>query len=296
MRSGRGLTLSILSLVLILMSGTTACAQTAVPPTTALPPVQLAPPHTGPRVVGRTQRPPLQTPPRPTDLDAVDQDQTAPPPPPPIVMRAAPPPQASLWPDGVIPLCFEDSDPENAGARDQIHAAAATWEAAADVHFDFAETCGQPGRVPIRIVRDPEMFASSSHLGNSLKDGGQITLNAEYLVTNRLCGPRGTIGEQRCFYADALHELGHALGFSHDHVSANAPDCLARTTTPEAVEAGETYYDPISIMNYCNANRFYGFLSAADECSVKAAYGVIDGDRPRRSDCYALVNAAYPST
>lgn len=223
-----------------------------------------------------------QTPPAP--------GQQVPPPPPPV-MRAAPPPTASLWPRGVVPLCFIDRDPENVVQREQIRTAAKTWEAEADVHFDIADACGQRGRVPIRIVRDPEMFASSSHLGNSLGDNGEIVLNAEYLVTNRLCGPRGTIGEQRCFYADALHELGHALGFSHDHVSATAPNCLARTTTPEQVDAGETYYDPLSIMNYCNPNRFYGFLSAADVCSVRVAYGVVYGDRPRRSDCYAMVGA-----
>jgi len=207
---------------------------------------------------------------------------------------APPPQQADIWPGGLVPMCFQSPEADDDWAREQVRAAASTWEAAADVHFDITDDCtGQSGRIPIRLVHDPELFASASHLGKGLLESGEVTLNTDYLVTNRLCGRNGSVGAFACFYADSLHELGHALGFSHDHVSPRAPNCLARMQTPEAVSAYETYYDPASIMNYCNDARWLGRLSEGDLCSVRAAYGALEGDRPTRAQCYAL-NGATP--
>lgn len=196
-----------------------------------------------------------------------------------------------------MPMCFQEPVEAYAWARVKVMDAAAAWEAVARVEFDIVANCadaptsGPNRRIPVRIAHEPDLFASASHLGVNLVRGGTITLNAEYPRTNRICGRRGSVGRDGCFYADALHELGHALGFSHDHVSPRAPDCVARMSTPEPEVADEQYYDAGSIMNYCNADRWKGQLSEADICSIRAAYGDPAGGRPTRASCYAMTGA-----
>ncbi|MCP3163212.1 ricin-type beta-trefoil lectin domain protein [Myxococcus qinghaiensis] len=79
-------------------------------------------------------------------------------------------------------------------------------------------------------------------------------------------------------YADIkeslIHELGHILGFRHEHIriSQTADLCEESDTSWEAL----TTYDPDSIMNYggsCGGNRNRTNLSAKDQQGAQALYG-----------------------
>ncbi|MEE9424406.1 MAG: hypothetical protein V3V18_05450 [Methylococcales bacterium] len=92
-----------------------------------------------------------------------------------------------------------------------------------------------------------------------------------------------------CIKVSAVHEFGHVLGLAHENYRSNAPVCDFWQELGDVLEfpfvfEGESYhgtsyftdYDPGSIMNYCNPNRFKaaGLLpSETDELAVQAFYG-----------------------
>jgi hypothetical protein len=81
------------------------------------------------------------------------------------------------------------------------------------------------------------------------------------------------------------------LGFSHDHVSPNAPACEGRVISGEPTDPDMVYYDPRSVMNYCNPGRWRGELSRADICSAQAAYPRPGQPRPSKEACQSLAEA-----
>ncbi len=142
------------------------------------------------------------------------------------------------------------------------------------------------------IERNAGALAAADHLGNRLDGSGALTFKSEYLFNDRICGLRGTHGRNKCRYADALHEFGHLLGFSHDHIGINSPDCEGKRISGETIDMEMTYYDPNSIMNYCNRVRWDGRLSAGDICSVQVAYPKHGFVQPLESTCYETAKVA----
>lgn len=183
------------------------------------------------------------------------------------------------WKDGLtIRYCVLRRTFPDKASYDQVvenmQQATADWENTCGVKFqhskskDTSLTLLPTGVVfPVRYIDAQGTFIASSFFPNTAQHRRRLLIDPSYFETRF-----NKVGVLR-------HELGHILGFRHEHIRSGAPAVCPDENMEDTLELTE--YDPQSVMHY-----FCGQVGSID-------LGITDQDRLGAQKVYGLPLVQY---
>jgi len=179
---------------------------------------------------------------------------------------------STRWRTTQIAVCWEPGSENFTAERNLVRTAIGdTWERNSALHFTGWGNCA-PNAPGIHIqVQDAAEAPHTEGLGSQI-DGrrGGMSLNFTFQRWSVECAQKRDF----CIRAIAVHEFGHAIGFTHEQNRPDAPSWCREEAQGSEPDALITQYDPQSIMNYCNSTwNNAGLLSQKDIIGVQAWYG-----------------------
>ena len=180
----------------------------------------------------------------------------------------------SIWRQNTIQVCWESSADsftiEKNWTRDAVMS---TWVVHSDLNFIGWLRCQQTDKgIRIGILDDSEDSPHVKKLGrylNGYQDG--MILN----FTFRNWGTSCQTDREYCIRALAVHEFGHAIGFTHEQNRPDSPKWCQEKRQGTDGDWFITPFDLNSVMNYCNPrSNNGGQLSQSDIEGVSILYPV----------------------